>query len=163
MFGQTPVRSSRSFYTWAAAALLVGSAGCSTGPSVTDPANSQAQIGHARFTGAWTTQLPQGRLVLIYASQSGSISSGTITNFGPLIAGLTYPLRGSVEGADVSLYFMYPLGIAEGTVDLPVAWTFHGAFTSVNTVAGTISSETGITAHLVITKDTGPLPLAAGN
>jgi hypothetical protein len=166
---QPSARSARSLYAWTLAVLLVGGAGCANSPSATDPTAADGADSHgpgrrSDFSGAWTTQLPQGRLVLFYAHQSGSLISGAISNFGPPIAGLTFPITGTVDGASVTLDFMYPAGLSEGpTVDLPVAWHFRGAFTSATTVEGAITSSTGITGNIVITEDTGAIPLATTN
>ena len=147
-----------------AAVTLIGALGCANTPTATDPSESHGGNHQYRFASAWTTQLPQGRLVLFYARQTGGEIGGSVTNFGPPVEGLTFPISGSVNGADVALEFLYPAGLSEGqTADLPVTWTFHGAFTSATTVEGFIASSSGINGTIIITEDTGPLPLSLGN
>ena len=161
---QPSVRLSRFINALAAAGLITGALGCANTPSATDPSDSRGVNHHFGFVGAWTTQLPQGRLILFYPRQSGSGITGTVTNFGPPVEGLTFPISGSMSGTDIALEFLYPAGLSEGpTADLPVTWTFHGAFTSATTVEGFITSSSGINGTIIITEDTGPLPLSLSN
>ncbi len=161
---QLLARSAGFINALAATGLIIGALGCANTPSATDPSDSRRASRHFEFVGAWTTQLPQGRLILFYPRQSASGVAGTVTNFGPPVEGLTFPISGSVSGTDVSLEFLYPAGLSEGqTADLPVTWTFHGAFTSATTVEGFIASSSGINGTIIITEDTGPLPLSLGN
>jgi hypothetical protein len=137
-------RSRRFVRASALAALIAGSGSCATGPRIA-------------FSGTWTSQLPQGASVLFSASQTGSQISGTVSNFGPL-TNQSFPITGSATRQGVAIVFSYPAG-ASSMQGSPIAWTFHGAFTSATTIEGTIISATGITGSMIITKDNGPLPL----
>jgi hypothetical protein len=137
-------RSCRSVHTWALVALVAGTVGCATGPRIA-------------FSGIWTSQMPQGASVVFDASETGSEISGAVSNVGPLID-QSFPITGSVTRQSVLITFDYPIGTA-ATRGTPVAWVFHGAFTSATTIEGTIASATGITGSMIITKNNGPLPL----
>jgi hypothetical protein len=144
MWIPSSTRSRRVVRASALAVLVAGIGACATGPRIS-------------FSGTWTSQLPQGVGVLFYASQMGSQISGTVSNFGPL-ANQSFPITGSVTRQGVAIVFSYPAGLPEMRGS-PIAWTFHGAFTSATTIEGTITSATGITGSMVITKNNGPLPL----
>jgi len=139
-------RSHPAIRAWTLTTLLAAGTGCATGP----------RIG---FTGTWTAELPQGPAVLFYAKQVGSVISGTVSNFGPLMVGSTSAITGTVTPQGVTIKFSYPASFSGGTPGPAIAWTFHGAFTSATTIEGTITSATGISGSMVITKDNGPLPV----
>jgi hypothetical protein len=126
--------------------LLGATAACTTGP-------------RAEFSGPWTSRLPEGATVLFYATQVGSTIGGSISNFGPVLAGAQSAIAGTVTPQAVTLHFSYPASFVGGTPGPLVSWTFHGAFTNAATIEGTAVSATGISGTMVISKDNGPIPL----
>jgi hypothetical protein len=113
---------------------------------------------HLVLSGTWTAELPPGSEILLTAQQHGSTVTGTVTNVGPL-SNNPSPLTGTVTNRGVTLAFSYPPGSAYGPAQSAVPWTFQGEFTSSTTITGVVSSATGITGQMVITQNTGPLPL----
>jgi hypothetical protein len=145
MQGLQSIRARRAVGASALAAIVAGLPGCTTGPTLA-------------FTGTWTSQLPQGGAVLFMATQTGSQIRGIVTNFGP-VADSVDSVAGSATHQGISIHFSYPANFAGGAPRVLNRWEFNGAFTSATTIVGTITSTTGTTASMTITKDDGPLPL----
>jgi hypothetical protein len=126
-------------------ALAFGALACTTAP-------------HPTFSGTWIAQIPAGNGILFTAQQMGSTVTGTVSTLGPLSTN-TSQLTGTVTNDGVTLAFKFPPGPGYPPHDSATAWTYHGEFSNATTITGTVVSVTGITGQMVISQNTGPLPL----
>ena len=123
------------------ALILAMTNACATGPRFA-------------FNGNWVAQLPGGTSILFVATQTGDSAKGTVSNFGPLTTN-SGQFSGTATSSSVTIGFSYPPTVGAQ----PVSWTFRGRFTNASTITGTITSATGTSGSMTITKDTGPLPV----